>query len=128
MKKMSLLLLTCIVMAAISAFTVLHPTGEAFHTGSPYDKGDDCSHCHSGGTSTPSVTITANPPFGAGNTYIAGTTYTLSVIGTGSYPKYGFGLEILNSNTTTAADAGTFGAVVTSNCKKVTTANKPTNI
>lgn len=126
MKKITLLVLTLSVMIAISAFTVLSPSGETYHTGSPYDK-MDCSMCHSGGSATPTGTITATPAFGAGNTYTAGTTYTLSVV-CGGYPKYGFGLEILNSNTTTAADAGTFGAVVTTNCKKMATTGKPTNI
>lgn len=129
MKKITLLFFTCSVILIISAFTVLqHPTGELYHTGSPYDGSHHCSHCHSGGTPTPTVTITTNPAFDIGNTYIPGTTYTINVTGTGSYPKYGFGLEILNSNTTTAKDAGTFGAVVTPNCKKVPHATKPTNI
>lgn len=126
MKKITLLLLTLSSLIAISAFTVLNPGGISYHTGSPYDK-MDCSMCHSGGSATPTGTITATPAFGAGNTYTAGTTYTLSVV-CGGYPKFGFGLEILNSNTTTAADAGTFGAVVTSNCKKMVTGTKPTNI
>jgi len=132
MKKITLLLLTGLALVTISAFTVfnsplLDPSGKTFQTGSPYDK-SDCSMCHSGGATTPSVTITSVPAFDGGNTYVAGTTYTVNVICSGSYPKYGFDLEILNSNTTTAADAGTFGAVVTSNCKKVPTSGKPTNI
>ena len=126
-----MLLITCVVITSISAFTILSSAGKIDHTGSPADGGATCSAagCHNGGTATPSVTITAMPACGTGNTYTAGTTYSITVACSGGYPKYGFGLEILNSNTSTGKDAGTFGAVVTTNnCKKVTTANRPTNI
>jgi len=128
MKRITLLFLTILVMTAISAFTFLSHDGKPFYTGSPYDSNLICSGCHTGGATVPSVTIMANPAFGAGNTYVSGTTYTISVACSGSYPKYGFGLEILDSDTKTAADAGTFGTVVTTNCKKITTAGKATNM
>lgn len=132
MKKITLFVITCAIIIGISAFDLSYSTGIAFRTNSPYDvalgpaNGGTCSNCHSGGATIPTATITATPAF-SNNTYVAGTTYTLTVAASGSYPKYGFGLEILNSNTSTAADAGTFGAVI-SNCKKMTAAGKPTNI
>jgi len=127
MKKITLLILASLTMAIIFAFSFrqnpspLHASGMTDAAGSPYD-GGDCSGCHGGGSATPGLTITANPAFGAGNTYLPSTTYTISIKGTG-YPKYGFDLEILNStSTTTVADKGTFGTVVTSNCQKLVSA------
>ena len=67
---------------------------------------NSCEGCHSGGATTPVITITASPAFGAGNTYVPGTDYTISYQVTG-YAKYGFDLEIGNSNTTTATAIGT---------------------
>ena len=128
MKKIILLLLVVCVMISISAFTYLSQNGISFETGSPFD-GTYCTSCHSGGASTPTLTITANPAFGTGNTYMASTTYTINVTCSGSYPKYGFDLEIINSQAATGAiDKGTFGTVVTANCKKMTSSGQPTNI
>jgi hypothetical protein len=131
MKKITLLFIVTLVLGSIVGFSVLELTGIAFYTGSPSDGGKTCSSnggCHSGGATVPTVSITATPAFGAGNTYVAGTTYTITVTGTGSYPKYGLGLEIIKANSGASTDAGTFGAVVTSNCKKLTSTTKPTNI
>lgn len=114
-------------MITISAFRIPHATGQIFRTDSPFD-GDNCGLCHTGGTSTPTLTIKANPAFGTNNTYTEGQTYTISVNCSGSYPKYGFDIEILNSDSTVAADAGTFGNVVTANCKIVANVGKPTNV
>lgn len=113
----------------LTAFTVaLNSTGKIFYTGSPYD-GSTCADCHSGGSTIPTVTITANPAFGSGNTYSPSTTYTLSVVATGSYNKYGFDMEILNSNAPSGvADAGTFGSMLSGNCQKQAFANSPTNV
>ena len=128
MKKVIVLAFAGAAIIVTSAFSVLHSSGMTLHTGSPYD-GATCSSCHSGGSTTPTVTITANPAFGTGNTYTPGTAYTVSVNCSGTYPKYGFDLEILNSTSSTSAlDAGTFGTIVTSNCKKVVTSGQPTNI
>ena len=124
--KRSLLvfLLAGMSMLFISAFTVYkshkYSGGKFFSTGSPYD-GGSCglasNGCHSGGASIPTVTVTASPSFGSGNMYTPGTTYTVNVICSGTYPKYGFDLEILDSQTTSALDAGTFGSPVSSNCQ-----------
>ena len=121
-------------MILISAFDlhpkVNHGAGMSYATGSPFD-GASCSQfgCHSGGATIPTITITSSPAFGTGNTYIASATYTINVIGSGNYPKYGFDLEILNSTSaTTAFDQGTFGSVI-SNCQKVGgTLGNPTNL
>lgn len=81
------------------------------YTTSPPDGPGDCSGCHSGGSTVPTVTVTATPAFGAGNTYVPGTNYVVSVNVSG-YAKFGFDLEIINGTTASATDAGTFGAVV----------------
>src|SRR5688572_18651170 len=98
MKKITLFVITCVVIIGISAFDLSYSTGIAFRTNSPYDialgpaNGGTCSNCHSGGATIPTATIIATPAFD-NNTYVAGTTYTLTVAASGSYPKYGFGLE-----------------------------------
>ncbi|HEX7412785.1 MAG TPA: T9SS type A sorting domain-containing protein, partial [Bacteroidia bacterium] len=95
-------------------------------SGSPVDGGTGsagtCANCHSGGATTPTLSITASPAFGgSGNskTYVAGTTYTITVTPAGSYPAYGFNCEIINSQSATVATYpfGTFGAALTSNCQ-----------
>jgi hypothetical protein len=128
MKKITLFVLSVTTIITISAFDLTHSMGIIFETGSPYDA-SNCSACHGGGATTPLAAISSNPAFGAGNTYLAGTTYTINVTGSGSYPKYGFDLEILNSTSpTTALDAGVFGSVVTSNCQVVPSSGQPTNV
>ncbi|HXB41024.1 MAG TPA: choice-of-anchor V domain-containing protein [Bacteroidia bacterium] len=127
-KKITILLALAFVVIAFSAFTILHSAGIKWYTGSPWD-GGSCGDCHGGGATVPGVAITANPAFGSGNTYMPGTTYTITATVSGSYSKYGFNFEILNSqSTTTAADAGTFGSALTANCIKYTTAGLPTTM
>ena len=67
---------------------------------------NSCEGCHGGGSTTPTITLTANPAFGPGNTYIPGTIYTISYSVAG-YPNFGFDLEINNGNTSTATTLGT---------------------
>ncbi|HET7818172.1 MAG TPA: T9SS type A sorting domain-containing protein [Bacteroidia bacterium] len=126
MNKILLIILTTSILVSISAFTVLSSAGYRERTGSPID-GKDCSECHSGGSTKPIVNINSSPGFGTNNTYISGGTYTINVVCSGNYPKYGFGLEILNSNTKTAGDAGILDTSIT-NCKKSSVAGRPTNI
>lgn len=128
-KKIILPILLATVVIALSAFTVaMHTAGIKWYANSPWD-GGSCGDCHAGGASTPTVAITASPAFGAGNTYMPGTTYTITVTVSGTYPKYGFNLEILNSQSaSTAADAGTFGGAVTANCTKFATSGFPTTM
>jgi len=126
MNKILLIILTTSVLVSISAFTVLSSAGYRERTGSPID-GKDCSECHSGGSTKPIVTINSSPGFGTNNTYISGRTYTINVVCSGNYPKYGFGLEILNSNTKTAGDAGILDTSI-ANCKKSSVAGRPTNM
>jgi len=128
MKRITLFFLTAVMMLTISAFTALRlKTGMSFRTDSPYD-GSNCSQCHGGGSTVPTIKVSANPAFGSGNTYVAGKTYTVSVACSGSYPKYGFDIEILNSDSAVALDAGTFGPVVTPNCRIDVSPGKPTNV
>lgn len=67
---------------------------------------NSCEGCHGGGTVTPAITLTANPAFGPGNTYVPGTNYTITYTVSG-YPNFGFNLEIDNGNTSTATALGT---------------------
>ncbi len=85
-------------------------------TQSPHDLGLkplSCEECHGGGSATPVISLTASPAFGTGNTYIPGTTYTISYKVTG-YSKFGFDLEIDNGNLTTSTAIGTLTAVTNS--------------
>jgi hypothetical protein len=121
---------TLVLLLCISA-SVKHANGTAVYlTNSPADGPGDCTGCHSismAGTAIPQIQISASPAFGAGNTFVPGTTYTISYTVTG-YPKFGFDLEILNNTTPAATDAGTFANV--SNCR-ITPAQDgghPTNV
>lgn len=129
--KKPLVIIACLgALVTLSAFTlVLNSAGKIFYTGSPYD-GSTCADCHSGGATIPAVSITASPAFGAGDTYTPATTYTINVTATGSYNKYGFDMEILDSNSpSTVNDAGTFGAMLSGNCQKFSFGpGNPTNI
>ena len=85
------------------------PGGITGRTQSPKDllnNPNSCEECHGGGSTTPTITLTANPAFGPGNTYIPGTIYTISYSVAG-YPNFGFDLEINNGNTSTATTLGT---------------------
>jgi len=70
---------------------------------------NSCEGCHGGGSATPTITLNASPAFGVGNTYVAGTTYTISYKVSG-YSKFGFNLEINNGNSSSATAAGTLSA------------------
>ena len=83
--------------------------GISGRTQSPYDllnNPNSCEECHGGGSTTPTITLTANPSFGTGNTYVPGTNYTITYSVSG-YPNFGFDLEINNGNTSTAIAIGT---------------------
>jgi hypothetical protein len=129
MRKTIILLCTSLLGVIVaSSFVVVYSSGVSGYSGSPKDGGRTCASCHSGGSATPVASITASPAFGGtGNnlSYVPGTTYTISVTQTSSgYPDFGFDLEILNSNTTSGTDAGSFHALT--NCTVNSTG--PTNI
>ncbi len=86
-----------------------------------------CSGCHSAGSATPVITITSSPAFGAGNTYVPGTTYTMTYAVTG-YPKFGFDLEMNDGNTTTSMGAGTLSAGTNSRYTALPYGSYPANI
>ena len=126
--KFILLTLLGLGVIVISAFTVVKATGEEWRSGSPWD-GSTCSACHSGGATTPILSITASPAFGIGNTYTANATYTITATVAGSYMAYGFNLEIINTNATAGAkDAGTFGAILSPNTKIYTHTSNPSTL
>ena len=126
-KKTAALAILALTIIAMSAFTALHSSGEIFYSGSPFD-GGTCAQCHSGGVSIPTVTVNASPAFGSGNTYNPGTSYTLTVTVSGTYAKYGFNTEVLDSNSPGGAnDAGICGPAVSANCTKYFFAGNPTN-
>jgi len=115
-RKRLLTLIGAASVLAISAFTAVSSNGsQVYYTDSPVDTPGNCSGCHRSGTAAVGPTFTAVPSFGTGNTFIPGTTYTISVGETG-YPDYGFDLEICSKNSTTCTDGGTFVAAKTA-CK-----------
>jgi hypothetical protein len=127
-KKLILPIFSGAAILFLSAATVVSSAGIYGYSGSPVDGGatptGQCSGCHSGGASVPTMAVTSTPAFGgSGNnrTYAANTTYTITITPSGSYSRYGMNCEIINSQGTTpgasVAMFGTFGAVVTSNCK-----------
>ncbi|MGZ3862735.1 MAG: choice-of-anchor V domain-containing protein [Bacteroidia bacterium] len=123
-RKITLPIISALAIVALSASTVIvNSSGVANWTGSPVDGGPgsngQCSACHSGGATTPSLTVTWNPALGSGNQYTPNTTYTITITPSGSYPRYGMNCEIINSLSTTVATYpfGTFGTAVTSNCQ-----------
>lgn len=120
-------LITGFIIVVLSGFSLLSSTGMWNATNSPID-GRNCYDCHSPiGTAVPTVSITAVPSFGAGNTYSAGTSYTINVNCSGGFVKYGFDIELLNSTSPVSAnDAGIPGPAV-SNCKKIVSAGHATN-
>lgn len=132
-KKIILPLIAGLGIITFSAFTVANSSGIQWWSGSPWDGGTangTCSACHSGGSSTPTIAITTNPAFGGTGTqktYVAGTTYTITVTPSGSYAAYGFNMEIINSTSSvTATDKGTFGTAVSSNCSILPSSGQPT--
>ena len=132
-KKIILPIISGVAILVLSASTVINSAGVANWSGSPVDggpgSGGECSACHSGGSSTPTLAITTSPAFGGtGNsrTYVANTTYTITVAPTGSYPRYGFNTEIINSQsatTTSVADFGAFVAAIGNNSQVTLAAN-----
>lgn len=128
-RKFTLPIISAIAIVALSASTVIvNDAGVQNWTGSPVDggvgSGGQCSACHSGGATTPSLTVTWSPALGSGSQYTPNTTYTITVTPSGSYPRYGMNCEIINSLSTTVAPYpfGTFGAAITSNCQVYTAA------
>jgi hypothetical protein len=97
------------IITFLSAFEIYYTNGCPYHSGSPAD-GLSCASCHIGGTNTPSVTISSIPSFGVGNTYVPGTTYTISVMGQG-YSLFGFDLEILDSPSNISNSVFDFGTI-----------------
>jgi hypothetical protein len=128
MKKRTLTLcIFAVSVLAISAFTLVNSNGtQTAYTLSPPDGPGDCSSCHGGGSATPVVNFTASPSFGAGNTYVPNSTYTLSMNVTG-YPYFGFDLEMINGQLSTSKDAG-LGWTNVSNCRITAAGTYPTNI
>lgn len=119
-RKIILPLISGAAILFLSATTVIHSAGFANYSGSPVD-GATCSACHSGGATTPTLSLTASPAFGGSGsnlTYTPGTTYTISVTQGGSYAGYGFNCEIINSQATSNVSMfGAFGSAVSSNCQ-----------
>lgn len=75
--------------------------GIAGSNGSPGE--GTCSGCHSGGSSSTTVAINANPAF-VGNEYVQGQTYTITVtLSAASYTRFGFTTEILHTGINTNA-------------------------
>ena len=123
-KKITLPILAGVAMLLMSASAVVNSAGLYGYTGSPVDGGatptGQCSGCHSGGSSTPSLSITASPAFVSGNQYVPSTTYTITITPTGSYARYGVNCEIINSQATSTSSVGmfgTFGTAVSTNCQ-----------
>lgn len=126
-RKITLPLISGAVVLFLSAATVVNSAGVANWTGSPVDGGPgttgQCSACHSGGSTTPTLAVSASPAFGGSGTnltYAAGTTYIITITPTGSgYSRFGMNCEIISSQSATLGTYpfGTFGAAVTSNCK-----------
>jgi hypothetical protein len=113
--KFTLFTLIGLGVIVVSAFTIVKSSGEEWRSNSPWD-GSTCSACHSGGSTIPTLSITAVPAFGAGNTYTANTTYTITATVAGSYTAYGFNLEIINTNAAAGAkNAGTFNTMLSPN-------------
>jgi hypothetical protein len=108
----------------LTSASVLNSGGTANWTGSPVDggpgAGGQCSNCHGGGATVPTLSVTFSPLLSAGNQYSPGLTYTITVSQSGSYPAYGMNLEIINSLSTSPSQVstfGAFGAAVSSNCQ-----------
>ena len=91
--------------AAMISMSIVSDNGKAGFTGSPSE--NLCTNCHNNYTLNSgggSITLSSNPAF-VNNTYVPGTTYTMSatVARTGNN-LFGIGLEVLNS---TNANSGT---------------------
>ena len=106
---LKLLFISIVIITLVSAFKIYYTSGCPYHSGSPAD-GLTCASCHAGGIVTPTVNLVFNPALESGNKFIPGTTYTISVFGSG-YFFYGFDLEILNSQSTIASNVLDFGTL-----------------
>lgn len=107
MKKLLLFISLAVTFIGTTAF-IISSSGIAGQTGSPGE--GTCAGCHSSGSGTTSMSITASPVFVA-NQYIPGQTYTITVNVTNSnYTRFGFGTEIL---TPANANAGTMTSTLT---------------
>ncbi|HTA61410.1 MAG TPA: choice-of-anchor V domain-containing protein [Bacteroidia bacterium] len=136
-KKVTLPLISGAAILMLSASTVINSSGISNYSGSPVDGGPtttgQCSGCHSGGSSVPTLAVTSSPAFGgsgSNRTYIPSTSYTITITPTGSsYSRFGFNAEIINSlsaATASVANFGTFGAAVGVNTQITSaTANAP---
>ena len=134
-KKIILPIISGAAILFLSAATVINSAGLPNWSGSPVDGGPgssgQCSACHTGGSGTaPTLAITSSPAFGgSGNarTYVANTTYTITITPSGStWARFGFNCEIINSQsatTTSVADFGTFVAAVGNNSLLTLAAN-----
>jgi hypothetical protein len=107
-KNITIVLAGIITILAASRFGIKQSTGYAGYTGSPGESTCANPGCHGGGSSSAKgVTITSSPTF-SNDQYVPGTLYTLSVtIGATGFSWFGFGCEILDTNT---ANAGTMQA------------------
>jgi len=103
MKKELLVSGTILITSVLTtSFIIKWSSGIPGRTGSPGET--TCSACHSGGSGTTVVNISATPAF-TSNQYVPGTTYTVNVtVANNSYSNFGFGCEILDANSNT--DAG----------------------
>ncbi len=125
-KNLLILLIGSAAVFSIAAISVSRSTGMSQYTNSPPDGPGDCTGCHGHTTPTAVVHFSATPAFGTGNTFIPGVVYTLSYNVTG-WAYFGFDLEIINGQTSTSTDGGTFGAAV-SNCQVLKSTGTPTNV
>lgn len=121
---------------SLSASMILNSAGTFAGSGSPADGGTafgtcGISGCHSGGATTPTLTLTSSPAFGTGNTYVPWQTYTITITPGGNYPRYGTNCEIINSqnaNPSTVQMFGTLGTALNTSTQiysAVTTAPYP---
>lgn len=98
----SLFILSLLFLISMG-FSILNSGGKAGYTGSPVSSGT-CNSCHSGGSGTTNVMISATPTFVSG-TYTPNTNYKIRVlVQNQNYNHFGFACEILDSLN---QDAGT---------------------
>jgi hypothetical protein len=76
-KHLLILIISVLIFTGTSAFVWVSSSGIAGQTGAPGE--GTCSGCHSGGGGVTTVSISAVPAF-TNNEYVAGQTYTLSII------------------------------------------------
>lgn len=97
------------VLIVTSAFVIKYSSGIAGKTGSPGES--TCGACHYSGAGVTSTSIIGNPAF-AGNQYVPGQTYTVSIIvSSTALSHFGFDCEILNGTTSGATNSGNISAI-----------------